>query len=294
MRNRAAPTTAVTSVGQETAPPEPPPGDHVFGQLAGPGHDGAGARGQDVELFDATLRLPPVPAHDPAVGDPVAHSAPRRSRHARTASPARRSMALPLALAGALSAGLGMALSVWLSPEHSPTTAPTTPLALPDAVPPAATDHAPDADTSAGPTTPPARTAATPAAPSRTTAPTPPATTAPPKDPAPVAPATAAPATTPPAFGPGTTRPPSSQRPDQDGPSSPRDLMVGSTGSDVTELQVRLQELYLYLGSADGVFSQDVAQALGRFQLARNLPDAPGVYGSATRAALRVETSGRR
>ncbi|MFJ2785798.1 MULTISPECIES: peptidoglycan-binding protein [unclassified Streptomyces] len=260
MRNRAAPTTAATSVAHGTAPPEPPPGDHVFGRLAGPGHDGAGARGQDVELFDATLRLPPVPAHAPAAHPPVA----RRSRHARTASPARRSMALPLTLAGALSAGLGMALSVWLSPEHSPATAPATP---------------------------PARTPATPA---RTPAPTPSATTAPPKGPATVVPATAAPATASPAFGPGTTHPPSSFSPDQGGHSSPRDLMVGSTGSDVAELQVRLQELSLYLGSADGVFSQDVAQALGRFQLARNLPDAPGVYGSATRAALRVETSGRR
>ncbi|MFE3072462.1 peptidoglycan-binding protein [Streptomyces sp. NPDC059247] len=291
MRNRAAPITAVTSVAPETAPPEPPPGDHVFGQLAGPGHDGAGARGQDVELFDATLRLPPVPAHDPVGGAPVAPLAPRRSRHARTVSPARRSMALPLTLAGALSAGLGMALSVWLSPEHSPTTAPTTPLALPDAAPHATADHTPDAGTSAGPATPPARTAATP---SRTPAPTPSATTAPPEDPAPVVPATAAPATTPPAFGPGTTRPPSSQRPHQDGQQSPRDLSVGSTGPDVAELQVRLQELSLYLGSADGVFSQDVAQALGRFQIARNVPDAPGVYGPATRAALRVETSGRR
>ncbi|MFJ4906336.1 peptidoglycan-binding protein [Streptomyces sp. NPDC093249] len=287
MRNRAAPTTAATSVAHGTAPPEPPPGDHVFGRLAGPGHDGAGARGQDVELFDATLRLPPVPAHAPAAHPPVA----RRSRHARTASPARRSMALPLTLAGALSAGLGMALSVWLSPEHSPATAPATPLALPDAAPSVTADHTLDAGGSAGPTTPPARTPATPA---RTPAPTPSTTTAPPKGPATVVPATAAPATASPAFGPGTTHPPSSFSPDQGGHSSPRDLMVGSTGSDVAELQVRLQELSLYLGSADGVFSQDVAQALGRFQLARNLPDAPGVYGSATRAALRVETSGRR
>ncbi|MYS08202.1 hypothetical protein GTW71_17585, partial [Streptomyces sp. SID6041] len=48
--------------------------------------------------------------------------------------------------------------------------------------------------------------------------------------------------------------------------------------------------LYLYLGSADGVFTEYVGEALGRFQIARNIPERPGIYGPLTRSALRAET----
>ncbi|MFE6662839.1 peptidoglycan-binding protein [Streptomyces sp. NPDC057697] len=65
---------------------------------------------------------------------------------------------------------------------------------------------------------------------------------------------------------------------------------LGSTGRDVQDLQRRLQQLHLYLGSADGNFTTAVEIALSRYQKARNIPEEPGVYGPMTRAALRSET----
>ncbi|MCZ0978302.1 peptidoglycan-binding domain-containing protein [Streptomyces diastatochromogenes] len=56
------------------------------------------------------------------------------------------------------------------------------------------------------------------------------------------------------------------------------------------DLQRRLQQLYLYLGPADGVFGESLEVALSRFQVARAVPEEPGVYGPMTRAALYAET----
>lgn len=98
MRNRAALTTAVTPAW-ETARPEHP-SDRVFGKVAQPDRSGAGVRGQDIELFDGTARPPEVPAL-PA-RSPESSTGSLRSRPARTAAPARRSVPLPLMAAGAL------------------------------------------------------------------------------------------------------------------------------------------------------------------------------------------------
>ncbi|MFH9728176.1 peptidoglycan-binding protein [Streptomyces sp. NPDC017254] len=65
---------------------------------------------------------------------------------------------------------------------------------------------------------------------------------------------------------------------------------MGSTGPEVADLQRRLQQLSLYLGSADGVFTKPVEEALSRYQVARNIPEKPGVYGPLTRALLGSET----
>ncbi|MGW2182345.1 peptidoglycan-binding domain-containing protein [Streptomyces sp. NPDC001732] len=72
--------------------------------------------------------------------------------------------------------------------------------------------------------------------------------------------------------------------------SSRPDLALGSTGHDVKDLQQRLQQLPLYLGSADGTFTANAEAALSRYQKARNIPEKPGVYGAITRAALHAET----
>ncbi|MFF3837637.1 peptidoglycan-binding protein [Streptomyces sp. NPDC001930] len=279
MRNRAALTTAVTPVTRETARPERP-SDRVFGKVAEPDRSGAGVRGQDIELFDATVRLPKVPAH---AAPPSPRS--RRSRPAPTAPPAWRSVSLPLMVAGALSAGLAGALTVWLSADPEPA-APSLPsLSLPDLAtaptPPATplSDRRPTAGThpsaeesarvrAARATPPPAPTSPAPStAPSRTPAPT----------------ASVVPTTTPPP-------PPASQHPHRPAPPTSRDLALGSAGPEVADLQRRLQQLYLYLGSADGVFTEPVGEALSRFQIARNIPERPGVYGPLTRTALRAET----
>ncbi|MFE4308571.1 peptidoglycan-binding protein [Streptomyces sp. NPDC056891] len=286
MRNRAALTTAVTPVARETARPEHPSG-RVFGKVARPDHSGTGVRGQDIELFDATVRLPKVPA-------PAAPPSPRsrKSRPAPTAPLAWRPMSLPLMVAGALSAGLACALTVWLSadPEPAPQALPSLALPLPDlatAAPPSAASpsdsrlpaeahpseaHPSDEESAhvraARATPPPAPTSPAPSTtPSRTPVPT----------------RSLVPTTTPPP-------PPSSHRPHPPSRPASRDLALGSAGPEVADLQRRLQQLYLYLGSADGVFTESVGEALSRFQVARNIPERPGVYGPLTRTALRAET----
>ncbi|MFG3532618.1 peptidoglycan-binding protein [Streptomyces sp. NPDC047917] len=66
---------------------------------------------------------------------------------------------------------------------------------------------------------------------------------------------------------------------------------LGSTGPEVKDLQQRLGQLYLYLGSPNGIFTQDVQVALSRFQKARNIPEELGTYGPLTREALVAETN---
>lgn len=60
----------------------------------------------------------------------------------------------------------------------------------------------------------------------------------------------------------------------------------------MTELQLRLRQLYLYNGQADGTFSGEVEDALRNYQWSRGTTsDGLGVYGPATRKALESETN---
>ncbi|MFF5761249.1 peptidoglycan-binding domain-containing protein [Streptomyces tanashiensis] len=294
MRNRTALTTAVTS-GAPEPPSRPTRDDLIFGKVAGPGSGGPGARTQDVEMFDA------APSPSPAPGG----AAPRRRHGAgkpkliRKASRSRRAekapereiraggMSLPLLITGALAAGIG--LTVGLTSEPEPGAANSLSLTMPDLPAP---DLTPDDEPSAT-----RRSAAAPTTTARTT--TPPT----------AAPTSSAPSSAPPS-GPGTpTRtptppptstptPPATRTPDpvptqssrRPGPSDSGLLSLGSSGPEVLDLQLRLQQLYLYLGSADGTFGSSLEVALSRFQRARDIPEEPGVYGPLTRAALYAET----
>ncbi|MBT2366312.1 peptidoglycan-binding protein [Streptomyces sp. ISL-10] len=76
------------------------------------------------------------------------------------------------------------------------------------------------------------------------------------------------------------------------GRSSTRTLREGDSGPAVTELQLRLAEIRLYEGPADGNYDETVEDAVARFQSARGIKGDPlGVYGSKTRKALESETS---
>ncbi|MFF6869620.1 peptidoglycan-binding protein [Streptomyces sp. NPDC012450] len=311
MRNRAAPTTAVTSATGGSAGAEHR-GDRVFGKVAEPDRGETGARGQDIELFDATVRLPKVPA-----GDTAPAPASRRSRRARPAAPAWRSMPLPLMLAGALSAGLGAALAVWLSAEPDAVPASNPSVSLPvlaTHVPPPAPDTASGAPPSAGAgAARTSRSASPPAGPSASGTPSPDPTTASPTD----ATSPGATSSSAAASAPAPTPSPSDRRhrpshPDRDEDGRDEDgrdrddrdrdgwddrdgsgrdgVRRGSTGPDVVDLQRRLQRLQLYVGPADGVFGESVEVALRRYQVARNIPQENGVYGPLTRAVLRAET----
>ncbi|MET9381545.1 peptidoglycan-binding domain-containing protein [Streptomyces sp. NPDC002928] len=69
-------------------------------------------------------------------------------------------------------------------------------------------------------------------------------------------------------------------------------LRVGDKGPEVTELQQRLHQLYLYNDEIDGKFSGRVQDALRNYQWSRGVgTDDLGVYGAATRAKLEAETT---
>ncbi|MGJ5832684.1 peptidoglycan-binding domain-containing protein [Streptomyces ossamyceticus] len=69
-------------------------------------------------------------------------------------------------------------------------------------------------------------------------------------------------------------------------------LGLGDRGPEVTELQLRLRQVGLYSGDADGEYDREVESAVRGYQLTRVvLDDESGVYGMPTRVALESETS---
>ncbi|MFE9764682.1 peptidoglycan-binding protein [Streptomyces sp. NPDC005808] len=69
-------------------------------------------------------------------------------------------------------------------------------------------------------------------------------------------------------------------------------LRRGDSGTEVTELQLRLTQLALYIGEADGDYDSQVEDAVTRYQWARGLTaDELGVYGRTTRTSLEAETA---
>jgi hypothetical protein len=69
-------------------------------------------------------------------------------------------------------------------------------------------------------------------------------------------------------------------------------LRTGDEGPEVRELQLRLRQLGLYLGPANGTYDAQVETSVRNYQLSRGITqDEPGVYGSVTRARLESETT---
>lgn len=69
-------------------------------------------------------------------------------------------------------------------------------------------------------------------------------------------------------------------------------LSYGDQGPEVVELQLRLKQVGLYDGEADGDFDRTVESAVRTYQVTRLvLQDDSGVYGTATRASLESETT---
>jgi len=69
-------------------------------------------------------------------------------------------------------------------------------------------------------------------------------------------------------------------------------LRRGDSGPEVTELQLRLTELALYVGEADGDYDSQVEDAVTLFQRTWGITaDEPGAYGRATRTSLEAKTA---
>ncbi|MGI5370298.1 peptidoglycan-binding protein [Streptomyces iakyrus] len=226
----------------------------------------------DLRMFDGTVRTP-VTASD--------------GGRSGTRRPRRRSTLL-LAAAGACvaviaAAGYASGLFSYESPSRD--------TALPDDI----RASVPDAPSSSAASTPPKGGASVappaPAAPR----PSPSRTASPSASPSPSASASASPSQSPSpsaslpsasATGPGQAPPDSSRQ-----NKGPVVLRIGDNGPEVTELQLRLRQLYLYDDDADGSFDDRLEDAVRTYQWSRGIQvDDLGVYDRETRAKLESET----
>ncbi|MBV7698438.1 peptidoglycan-binding protein [Streptomyces sp. TRM70350] len=229
---------------------------------------------------EPTLPLP-APTSPPAPAITRATESEPRPRTARP-RPARRRTAL-LAASGAVvtvAAAAGFASGLF---SYEP---PTRDSAAPESV----REAVPEARTTRPSPTP---TATTPSA----TTPTPPSPSpTPPPTPTPTQARTTPPASPPPSPTPAQPSPPpvratgSLAPSDRDEPAPT--LRRGDSGPEVTELQLRLRQLYLYNDDPHGHYTQEVENAVRNYQWARGVQtDELGVYGEETRQKLESETS---
>jgi len=237
---------------------------------------------------DETVRLPAVPEetqerHAPASdGGQGRHAvAPAQTgRHAVTpdGAPRRRRRAVLLAAGAVVAVVASVAFASGLFSYDPPQRDGALPENIRESVPEEPTSGEPSAATTA--TTAPASATASPSA-SPTPSVTP--TSAPPSPATPSASSTSA--------SPTPTRP-ASPTATLDRDQNVQALRPGDRGSEVTGLQLRLGQLDLYNGPANGNYNWRVERSVRRYQAARGITqDEPGVYGAATRAQLESETS---
>nr|WP_248296618.1 peptidoglycan-binding domain-containing protein [Streptomyces sp. S1D4-11] len=224
------------------------------------------------------------PPHPPPL--PLSEEPPRRRR--RTALLAVTGAAVAVVAAAGFASGL-------FSYD-----APARDRALPDDVRASVPDPSPTSTSTPAPSSPSSRSDSG-SAPEGATSPTTRATTttAPPPSPSgSPSPSASASATRsqPPTPSPSSTPTPTAAASLAPGQGSTGDqpaqtLRRGDKGSEVTELQLRLRQLSLYTGKADGTYSGQVEDAVRRYQWARGIRgDESGVYGAATRTSLEGET----
>ncbi|MGW0701251.1 peptidoglycan-binding domain-containing protein [Streptomyces sp. NPDC002867] len=240
----------------------------AFGVVRAPGEPGAA-------WDDDAHELPPLDGHAPDAAPPAGRAPRRRAAVAVVVGAAVLAVAGTVAFAGGLFSGER-------EPDHvsmpdRDTSGPSLNVG-PDApsAPPSVTGS-PSASSSAS-----ASPSASASSSGRSSAPASADGTAPAGS-APAAPAPSAPST---AVGTGSVSEEQPRRP------SAKTLQKGDSGPAVTELQLRLAEIGLYEGPADGQYSESVEDAVARYQWARGIKSDPlGVYGQKTRRSLEAETS---
>ncbi|MGW3986490.1 peptidoglycan-binding protein [Streptomyces sp. NPDC004830] len=224
----------------------------------------------DLRLFDG------ADARDPGAQEPPG-AGPRR------AGRRRRAVMVAAAAAGVAvvaAAGYASGLFSYESPTRDTALPDDLRASVPDA-PASSVDSTPSAGTSA-----PASSAPAAPSPSRTGSPSaPPSPSASSASPSPSESAT-----------PSARPSASASATGQDGPESGRRggatvLRLGDRGAEVTELQLRMRQLYLYGDDADGFFSSRLEDAVRTYQWSRGIQTRNlGVYDEATRAKLESET----
>ncbi|MGW0789583.1 peptidoglycan-binding domain-containing protein [Streptomyces sp. NPDC002911] len=165
-----------------------------------------------------------------------------------------------------------------------------------DAALPEATTSAPDTSTA-----PAASVSASPSAPP-SAAPSPSATVSPSSSPSPsVSPSASRSAVTSTPPTPSASAASAAQAPTTTAATPPAEEASGSTlrrgdrGAEVSELQRRLQEVWVYRGPEDGTYSEQVERAVAEYQRWVSVKGDPsGVYGPETRQALEAQTGGDR
>ncbi|MFF8870952.1 peptidoglycan-binding domain-containing protein [Streptomyces massasporeus] len=203
--------------------------------------------------------------------------------------PGRRRRNLLVAAAGACvavvaAAGYASGLFSYESPSRDTALPDDIRASVPDAPSSSETSTPPRGSASAAPPAP----AAPPPSPSRSGSPSaspspsaPSASASPSQSPSPSAPQPSGSATGP------------EQAPPDNGrqKAGPTVLRLGDRGSEVTELQLRLSQLYLYNDDADGTFDDRLAEAVRTYQWSRGVQtDELGVYDRQTREKLESET----
>ncbi|MFJ8104985.1 peptidoglycan-binding protein [Streptomyces sp. NPDC096132] len=244
-----------------------------------------------IRSADATMTLPPVrPAGEPATTDLSLFQEPEGADgpHADDEDPprGRRRRTLLIAATGAAVAVVAAAgFASGLFTYEKPTRDGAAPKDVRAAVPDTSTS-APSASAASRSASPSASSASPSAGESESPSPTASESSASPSASA----SASADATAPTARATGTLAPDNQADNGQETIATPV-LRLGDKGTEVTELQLRLRQLYLYNGDADGTFTTDVESALRNYQWSRGIQDDElGVYGAATRARLEAET----
>ncbi|MGX5209485.1 peptidoglycan-binding domain-containing protein [Streptomyces violaceus] len=272
-------TTVLPAVPAAPAPVPAPDATSVLPTPLAP--DGALPSVTDLRLFDRTGTAAVAP------GRP--ESAEFESESESGGRPRGRRRIVLLAAAGACvavvtAAGYASGLFFYEGPSRNTALPDGIRASVPDAPSSGAASSSPTQSAPATPSAP----AAPPPAPSRTGSPsaspspsTSSASPSPSQTASPSAPETSATAT-----GPGKSPPDNSR---QNG--NPTVLRLGDRGPEVTELQSRLRQLFLYDDDTDGTFDDRLQDAVSNYQYSRGIQaDDLGVYDRDTRAKLESET----
>ncbi len=239
--------------------------------------DGAEPSVTDLRLFDSTGTAAVAPGR-PESAESESGGRPRRRRRIVLLAAAGACVAVVTA------AGYASGLFFYEGPSRNTALPDGIRASVPDAPSSSAASSSPTQSAPATPSAP----AAPPPAPSRTGSPSAsPSPSAPSASPSPSQTASpSAPETSATATGPGKSPPDNSR---QNG--NPTVLRLGDRGPEVTELQSRLRQLFLYDDDTDGTFDDRLQDAVRNYQYSRGIQaDDLGVYDRDTRAKLESET----